>query len=191
MPRRLSNFKVIWTFKHPILQVWNLQNLTIRHLVGYWNRAWSPTDTTIEELETQPLNPELFPQSCMRLLDAASRVLIRHVVCCGNTITEPYLVKSFVSKGSETDYLNITNHIFEAELHVDCSKAIWNTINAIPVLLQTSFTVCRNTTVCSRKRQSQYRMESFVLKGFETRHLNITNHVSFETELPLDCSEVN
>ena len=33
-------------------------------------------------------------------------------------------------------------------------------------------------------------MESFVLKGFETRHLNITNNVSFETELPVDCSKV-
>ena len=82
-------------------------------------------ENTIEGLETQPLSPGLFHQSCARLLDAASRVLIRHVVCCGNTVTEPYLVKSFVSKGSETRYLNIPNHIsFEAELHLDCSKAL-------------------------------------------------------------------
>ena len=100
-------------------------------------------------------------------------------------------MKSFVSKGSETSYLNIRKHMsFEAELHVYCSKAIWNAINAIRVLLQTSFTVCQNATVCSSERQSQYRMESFVLKGFETRHLNITNHVSFETELSVDCSKV-
>ena len=33
-------------------------------------------------------------------------------------------------------------------------------------------------------------MESFVLKDFETRRLNITNNVSFETELPVDCSKV-
>ena len=33
-------------------------------------------------------------------------------------------------------------------------------------------------------------MESFMLKGFETKHLNITNNVSFETELPVDCSKV-
>ena len=46
------------------------------------------------------------------------------------------------------------------------------------------------TTVCSSKRQSQYSMDSFVLIGFETRHLNITNNVSFEPELPVDCSKV-
>ena len=33
-------------------------------------------------------------------------------------------------------------------------------------------------------------MESFVLKGFETRHLSITNNISFETELAVDCSKV-
>ena len=114
-------------------------------------------------------------------------MLIRHGVCCGNT----YLVKSFVSKGSETEYLNITNHIpFEAELYVDCSKAIQNTINAIPVLLKTIFTLCQNTIVCSSRRQPQHRMESFVLKGSETRHLNITNQLSFDTELPVDCSKI-
>ena len=29
-----------------------------------------------------------------------------------------------------------------------------------------------------------------MLKGFETRHVNITNNVLFETELPVDCSKV-
>ena len=107
------------------------------------------------------------------------------------TLTEPYLVKSFVSKGSETEHLNITNHIpFKAELYVDCSKAIQNTINAIPALLKTSFTVCQNTTVCSSRRQPQNRMESFVSKGSETRHLNITNHLPFDAELPVDCSKL-
>ena len=44
----------------------------------------------------------------------------------------PYLMESFVSKGFETVYLTILNYIsFEAELHVDCSKAFWNIINAI------------------------------------------------------------
>ena len=54
-------------------------------------------EATIEGLETQPLRPELFPQSCARLLDAASRVLIRNVVCCGNTnwtvFSEKFCVK--------------------------------------------------------------------------------------------------
>ena len=107
------------------------------------------------------------------------------------TLTEPYIVKSFVSKGSDTEHLIITNHIpFEAELYVDCSKAIQNTINTIPVLLKTSFTLCQNTTVCSSRRQPQHRMESFVLKSSETRHLNITNHLLFDTELSVDCSKV-
>ena len=53
-----------------------------------------------------------------------------------------------------------------------------------------SFTVCQNTTVLSSKCQTQYRMASIVLKGFETMHLNIAIDVSFETELPLDCSKV-
>ena len=42
-------------------------------------------ETTKEEHETQPLGPELFPQSCARLLNAARRVLIRHMVGCDNT----------------------------------------------------------------------------------------------------------
>ena len=107
------------------------------------------------------------------------------------TRTEPYLVKSFVSKGSETGYLNITNYIsFESELYVNCSKAIGHTINAIPVLLQTSLLCVKNAAVYSNKRQPYYRMENFVLKGFGAKYLNITNHVSCETELPVDCSKV-
>ena len=42
-------------------------------------------ETTKGGHETQPLGPELFPQSCARRLDAARRVLIWHMVGCGNT----------------------------------------------------------------------------------------------------------
>ena len=42
-------------------------------------------ETTKEGHETRLLGPESFPQSCARLFDAASRVLIRHMVGCGNT----------------------------------------------------------------------------------------------------------
>ena len=141
------------------------------------------SETTIEGPETRSLSREILPQCCARLPVAVSRVLIRHGVCCGNTYWTVFSEKlcveriwDWVSKHNKT-YIP-----FEAELYVDCSKAIQNTINAIPVLLKTIFTLCQNTIVCSSRRQPQHRMESFVLKGSETRHLNITNQLSFDTE---------
>ena len=101
-------------------------------------------------------------------------------------------MKSIVSKVSEAGYLNITDHMwFEAELHVDISIVIKNTINAIPVLLQMSFTLCQNTTGYWSKRQSKSRMESFVLNGFKTRYHNMTNHVQFGTKSPVVYSKVH
>ena len=53
-------------------------------------------ETTIEGHVTQPMGPELFPQSFARLLDAANRVLIRHMVGCGNTNWTVFSEKFYV-----------------------------------------------------------------------------------------------
>ena len=53
-------------------------------------------ETAVAGHKTQPLGPELFPQSCARLLDAASRVLIRHMVGCGNTNRTVFSEKFYV-----------------------------------------------------------------------------------------------
>ena len=67
--------------------------------------------------------------------------------------------------------------------------------NAIPFRQETSFTEYPERIEIYHslpsKRQPCYCMESFVLKGFGTRYLNTTNRVSLETQLPIDCSEIN
>ena len=46
-------------------------------------------------------------------------------------VSAPVPYERFVSKGSDTEYLTISNYIsFEPELHVDCSKAFKDIINA-------------------------------------------------------------
>ena len=68
----------------------------------------------------------------------------------------PYNMEKIVSKGSETVYLTILNHIsFEAELHLDCIQAFQNIINAI-FPPQTSFLwipYVHKKLVCSSMRQ--------------------------------------
>ena len=75
---------------------------TVSSQSSHYNHLSNPSlmysETTIEGLETQPLSPELFPQSCAHLLDAASRVLIRHVVCCGNTYWTAFSEKFCVER---------------------------------------------------------------------------------------------
>ena len=80
------------------LEIFRKISLLMKSNVFFWQWPWLYigyicAETTIEGLETQPLRPELFPQSYACLLDAASRMLIRHVVCWTKYPTEPYLVK--------------------------------------------------------------------------------------------------
>ena len=46
-----------------------------------------------------------------------------------------------------------------------------------------------NTTVCPKRRQPPYYMESFVSKGSETVYITILDYISFEAELHVDCSK--
>ena len=103
----------------------------------------------------------------------------------------PYLIESFVSKGSETVYFTISNYIsFGAELHVGCSKAFWNIINAILPSSNDFYCVSQACIkVCSSRRQPPYHMKSFVSKGSETVYLTILNYISFEAEWHVDCSK--
>ena len=136
------------------------------------------------------LSPESFRQSCMCLLDAASRLLIIHVVCCGNTnwtvFSETFCVERIRERLSQHDKSYVIWNRITCRLqkcHIEYKNRHFRPPSHF-------YSVWKNTTVCSSNRQSQYPMESFV-KGFETRHLNITNHVSFETELPVNCRKVD
>ena len=58
-------------------------------------------ETKMGGLETQPLSPKILRQCCARLLVAASRVIIRHVVSWGNTywtIFSETRIRGWVSK---------------------------------------------------------------------------------------------
>ena len=103
------------------------------HLTGFWTWLFCiylhknllcTSETTIEGLETQPRSPELFPQFCARLLDATSRVFIRHLIYCGNTNWTTFSETFCVERIREND-LNIRKHMsFEAALYLHCRKAI-------------------------------------------------------------------
>ena len=97
--------------------------------------------------------------------------------------------------------LNAMGLALQSGIHMGASHTLHSltTIGFMPIAsrqssghignpVRTSFTMCQNSTDSSSKRQSEYCMESFVPKGRETRHRNVTNNISCETELSVDNS---